>query len=285
MSTATAPAPPQPLRGFFSATDGQQLYHEVWPAIGAARATIVVVHGYGEHCGRYQNPIAALTPRGFELFTFDYRGHGQAGGRRGHIDHFSEYLDDLDRALELARTRGDRPLFLLGHSLGGLIATRYVIARGGDLRGLVLSSPFLGLKLKIPPFKVAAGRLASRWAPKLTLKNGIDVNTLSRDPAVAEAYRRDRFVHHIGTSRWFTETTRAQERCLLDADAVTLPLLTYVGTADAIADPETTRRVFDRFASADKTFTSYPGGYHELMNDTCKDEVLAALASWLDQHL
>jgi acylglycerol lipase len=283
MSTATAA--PQPERGFFAGSDGQQLYHEIWPAAGTPRATVVVVHGYGDHCGRYQNPVAALTPRGFEVFAFDYRGHGQAGGRRGHVDHFSEYLDDLDRAFEVARGRGTRPFFLLGHSNGGLIATRWAIERGHDVAGLVLSSPFFGLKAKVPAVKVAMGRVASRWAPQLTMKNGLDAGDLSRDPAVGAAYLRDRFVHQVATARWFTETQTAQQRCLIDASAITLPLLAYYGDADGIADPDVTRRVCDRIASQDKTVKVFPGGYHELMNDVCKDEVLALLVSWLEAHL
>jgi alpha-beta hydrolase superfamily lysophospholipase len=274
-----------PVSGFFPARDGQQLYHEIWPASGEARATVVLVHGYGEHCGRYQNPVQVLRPRGFELFAFDYRGHGQAGGRRGHIDHFAEYLDDVDRAMELARARGKRPLFLLGHSLGGLIAARWVIERGKDLTGLVLSSPFLGLKVKLPALKLAVGRGASRWMPRLTLKNDLDLSALSRDPAVCEAYARDRFVHRVATARWFTEASAAQQRCRDDATAITLPVLVYAGEADAIADPDATRAVFERIGSKDKKLTMYPGGYHELMNDTCKHEVLKALVEWLEAHV
>ncbi|MBI5478474.1 MAG: lysophospholipase, partial [Deltaproteobacteria bacterium] len=266
----TEPPNGKPQSGFFAARDGQQLYHEIWTPPGEVRATVVVVHGYGEHCGRYQNTVGALRPRGFELFAFDYRGHGQAGGRRGHIDHFAEYLDDLDRALELARARGPRPLFLLGHSQGGLIAARWVIERGQDLAGLVLSSPFMGLKLKVPALKLAAGRVTSRWLPRTTFKNDLDVKTLSRDPAVGEAYARDRFVHRVATARWFTEMSAAQQRCQEQARAITLPVLVYAGDADAIADPAATRAVFDGIASADKKLTMVPGGYHELMNDTCK---------------
>lgn len=275
----------QPESGFFAARDGQQLYQEIWPAAGEARATVLMVHGYGEHCGRYQNPVQALRPRGFELFAFDYRGHGQAGGRRGHVDHFAEYLDDVDRALELARARGPRPVFLLGHSLGGLIATRYVIERGKGLAGLVLSSPFLGLKVKLPALKLAVGRQASKWMPRLTLKNDLDLSALSRDRAVCEAYARDRFVHRVATARWFTETSTAQERSLKEAAAITLPVLVYAGDADAIADTDATRAIFARIGSKDKQLKVYPGGYHELMNDTCKHEVLQALGDWLEQHV
>jgi alpha-beta hydrolase superfamily lysophospholipase len=274
-----------PDSGFFAARDGQQLYHEIWAPSGAATATVVVVHGYGDHCGRYQNPVRSLRPRGFELFTFDYRGHGQAGGRRGHVDRFTEYLDDVDRALEVARARGPRPLFLLGHSLGGLIAARYVVERRMDFAGLVLSSPFLALTARPPALKLAVGRAASRWMPRLTMNNGLDAKTLSRDPAVGVAYDRDRFVHHVATARWFAETSAAQTRCQADARAITLPVLVFAGEADAIADSTITRVVFDRIASTDKTLTVYPGGYHELMNDTCKDEVLTALGAWLESHL
>jgi alpha-beta hydrolase superfamily lysophospholipase len=273
-----------PERGFFAARDGLQLYHEVWPGRTPVRGTVAILHGYGDHGGRFQNPVSVLTAHGFDVATFDYRGHGQAGGRRGHVDHFSDYLDDVARCLELARARNDRPLFLLGHSFGGLITARYVVERTPDTRGVVLSSPFFGLALKVPGFKVALARALSRYMPRLTMKNGVDPALLSRNPDVGEAYTRDHFVHHVATARWFTETVEAQARALTDAGQITLPVLMLVGDADGIAAPEASRRFFERLGSADKALKVYAGGYHELMNDTVKERVLADVVEWLEQH-
>src|SRR5439155_14864220 len=141
MSSAPAPSPLHPTRGFFASRDGLQLYHEIWPVTGTQQGTLLFVHGYGDHCGRYHWPIEHFSARGYECIGFDYRGHGQAAGTRGHCYHFEEYLGDLDAALELARKRSESgPLFVIGHSHGGLIALRYFLERAhGGVRGLALS--------------------------------------------------------------------------------------------------------------------------------------------------
>src|SRR5262249_20134690 len=155
----------------------------IWPASTEARATLLIVHGYGDHCGRYGWPIAHLRARGFDCVAFDYRGHGQAAGARGHCYHFEEVLGDLEAALTLARTPAPKqPILLLAPSHGGLVALRYLLepgARAQDVRGLVLTSPFFGLQLKPPPIKVALGRLLARVAPRLALGSNIPPEHLS----------------------------------------------------------------------------------------------------------
>ncbi|HEY3358723.1 MAG TPA: alpha/beta hydrolase [Polyangia bacterium] len=273
-----------PDRGFFPARDGLQLYHETWPGRAPVRATVAILHGYGDHSGRFQNPINVLTGHGFDVCAFDYRGHGQAGGRRGHVDRFGEYLDDLGRCLEVARRRTDGSLFILGHSFGGLIAVRYLLEHQQGAKGVILSSPFIGLSLKVPAYKAAIARALSRYVPRLTMKNGVNPALLSRDPGVAAAYARDHFVHHVATARWFTETLAAQDRALADAARLTLPLLMLLGDADGIAAPERSRTLFERLGSEDKTLNVYAGGYHELMNDTVKERVLTDVVAWLEKR-
>lgn len=270
-----------PERGFFPAPDGVQLYHEAWSGQAPVRATVAILHGYGDHSGRFQNPVRALTARGCDVLGFDYRGHGQAGGRRGHVDRFAEYLDDVELCLEHARRRADRPLFLLGHSFGGLIAARHLVERRPAITGLILSSPFLGFKLQVPRYKSALARTLSRYVPRLTLKSEVDPHLLSRDPQVGEAYARDHFVHRVATARWFTETQAAQRLALRDAGQISIPVLLLVGDADGIADPEAAHALFDRLGAEDRTLKVYAGGYHELMNDLVKEQVLTDLTDWI----
>jgi alpha-beta hydrolase superfamily lysophospholipase len=275
--------------GFFPARDGLQLYHEVFrpPASsGGGRARLVIVHGYAEHSGRYLETVRYLAGQGYEVLVFDYRGHGQAGGRRGHIDRFDEYLADLDCALDVAGFRdGAVPLFLLGHSQGGLIAIRFVQRHDKGLRGLVLASPFLGLRMKVPRPKVLLGRAASRVWPRLTLPSGIDPAALSHDASVVEAYRRDRLVHRVATARWFTEATQAQADALAWASNVKLPVLLLHGADDAVADPLATEELAGRLGHTDRTLKLYPGAFHELFNDLGREQVLADLNSWILGHL
>jgi alpha-beta hydrolase superfamily lysophospholipase len=278
-----------PATGFFDASDGLKLFCDWYlPADAAAtpRAVIVVAHGYGEHAGRYAQVARRLAAGGFAVMTFDTRGHGQAGGRRGHCDAFDEFLLDLDRACGQARAGvPDRPLAILGHSHGGLVTLRALAEPGRTPKGVaaaVLASPFLGLALKVPPVKAAVGRLASRLFPKLSLPNGIDPKTLSHDSRVAEAYMSDRFNHHVATARWFTEVTAAQAYVAANASHITLPTLWLVAGGDLVADSAAARRVYEA-AGGDKTLRVYDGLYHELLNETDADRerVLGDLEAWL----
>jgi alpha-beta hydrolase superfamily lysophospholipase len=285
VSTAATTAP---LRGFFASRDGLQLYHEIWSAHGPARATLLVVHGYGEHCGRYGFPIAYFTARGYEMVAFDYRGHGQAAGTRGHCYHFEEFLYDLDAALDLAARRAaERPLFVVAHSHGALVALRYFLdpaQRPPQVRGLCLSSPFLGLAMKPPAAKLAVARLASRVVPRLAMSSAIPASDLSHEPAVVAAYTSDRWVHNVATVRWFTEASAAQAYCAAHPQGLKIPLLCQVAGADRVVNVETTRAVFDAVAQRDKQLIVYPDCFHEIFNETERDRIFADLDEWLRGH-
>jgi alpha-beta hydrolase superfamily lysophospholipase len=277
-----------PLRGFFASRDGLQLYHEIWPAHGAAKATVLFVHGYGDHCARYPYASAHFTGRGYDWVTFDYRGHGQAAGTRGHCYHFEEYLGDLDAALQLAHRRaGGRPLYVVATSHGALVTTRYLTdgaSKPPAIRGLVMSSPFFGVSMKVPAVKAAAGRLVSRLIPRLAMSNQIRSEDLSRDPAVVDAHRQDRWTHGVATARWFTEMTAAQAYCQRHAAELDLPLLMLVAGDDRLASAQASRDMFEAMTQADKQFILYPGYFHEVLNDTGRETVFADLEQWLTKH-
>jgi alpha-beta hydrolase superfamily lysophospholipase len=273
----------QHTEGKFSACDSLELYHQAWLPDGEPKAVFVVVHGYGEHSGRYLNPVNYFVPRGLALYAYDLRGHGKSPGPRGHIVHFDEYLADTNAFLKLVQQLNPgHKLFLLGHSLGGLIVSAYVENYPtDDLSGLIMSSAFLGFRMQVPAVKAAVGRVMSSLMPALTMKNDLSAALLSHDLAVVAAYDTDPLNHHVGTARFLTEVTTAQARTLERAGEVKLPLLVMYAGDDQIADPERSRVFFERAASADKTIHGYDGYYHEIFNETNKEVVFKDWECWL----
>jgi acylglycerol lipase len=267
----------------FAAADGLLLTRQAWRPAGAPAAVLAVVHGYGEHGGRYRGFAEDMAARGYESHVYDLRGHGRSGGPRGHLGRFTDYLDDTAVFLDAVREEQPRrPLYLLGHSLGGLIAAAFVEDQRADaLAGLILSSPFLGLGMRVPPLKIGAARLLSLVAPSMKIGNTLDAAALSHDQDVVRAYGVDPLNHHVATARWAAEVLAAQSATLSAAGAIRLPLLVLYADADAVADPDASRELFAGAGSADKTVHCYEGYYHEIFNEIGRETVFADLAAWL----
>ncbi len=276
------------------AADGVRLFRQRWLPDGGATAVVAVAHGYGEHGGRYDELAAALVPAGIAVEVYDLRGHGRSPGRRGHVDRFERYLDDTRRFLAGAAEDHDGlPLFLLGHSFGGLVAALMAeepwrerpsapgSAGAPAPRGVILSSPFL--ELTEPPSrpKLAGARLLSLLAPARDIGNTLVTSDLSHDRDVVRTYETDPLNHHTATARWAVETLAAQRRALDGAARLRLPLLVVYGSEDAIASPTATRALFERAGSPDKTCRCYEGYYHELFNEVGRERPLADLVTWL----
>jgi lysophospholipase len=271
----------------FTAADGLRLARLVWRPPDEARAAVAVVHGYGEHGGRYAQLAEELAATGLTVSAYDLRGHGRSAGRRGHVRRFVEYLDDTALFLDGARREAaGRPLFLLGHSMGGLIAASYAEQRPvDDLTGLVLSAPFLRLAIPVTGAKLFAARVASFVVPTLDVGNSLDASGLSHDGEVVDAYRTDPLNHSVATARWATEMLAAQRHALSAAGSIRLPLLVMVGDDDAVADPAAGRELFAAASSADKTLRRYPGYFHEIFNETGRDVPVADLTAWLQERV
>ncbi len=273
--------------GFFSARDGLRLYWQTArPAdVSAAPAHLALVHGYGEHSGRHQEITAALVGAGYVVHLLDVRGHGQSGGKRAHVERFDDYLQDLElflsRVKEQAAKGGKKPVFLMGHSHGGLIGARYLLDKPGAVDGLVLASPYFRLKLPVPALKLWAGKLVGRVLPSLPLQNELRPEVLTRDVAIQQATRSDPLFLHIATPRWFTESSAAQETVLRRATEFVTPLLVLTGTADVVADPAAGKEFFDAATAKDKTYKSYPGLLHELFHEPERDLVFKDVLGWL----
>jgi len=269
---------------FFDAGDGLRLFFRRW-FVSEAKGLVAIVHGFAEHSGRYGHVVDFLCEAGWSVATFDCRGHGQSGGRRAHIDHFQEYLDDTSSFLDEIKREGfaDKPI-LLGHSQGGLIAASFVQMLPDAVAGLVLSSPFLGLAIKVPAFKAAAGKLLSKIFPTLAMKTGMDPGLLSHDQDVVEKYAADPLVSNIATARWFTEIQKAQETTLQQAGGIRCPLLMLQAGADRVVSAPVSKNLFEGAGSADKIFYEYPDYYHEIFNEVGRNKVLEDLGVWLENH-
>ncbi len=275
----------QHKEGFFSGVDGAELYYQAWQPDGPIRAALLIAHGLGEHSGRYQNVVKALVPQGYAIYALDHRGYGRSSGRRGHINSWAEYREDLHRFAQMARAAAaERPLFLMGHSMGGCIVLDYAGHYPDGWQGVIASAPAVG-KLNIPaPLALVSKLLSSVW-PTLSVSSGLDVTAISRDTAVVEAYQNDPLVHDKGTPRLATEFARVAGETLARAGQFRPPLLLLHGDADRLVNVQNTRDFYAAVPHENKKLIIYPGGYHESHNDLHKEKMLADLAAWLEERL
>jgi alpha-beta hydrolase superfamily lysophospholipase len=245
---------------------------------------VAVVHGINEHGGRYAYVAERLVRDGWLVAALDHRGHGLSGGRRAAVERFDDWVADLDTYLRRVLVDAPRPLFLLGHSLGGLIATVYALHHQDTLAGLVLSSPSVMPPKGLSPATMRTGRILSRVAANLPVV-ALRLDAVSRDPAVVSAYRNDPLVH-LGKVRARTgaEILEAIGEVQRDIGRLKLPLLCVQGTVDLLVDPGAARWVDEHTGSPDHTLRIYEGLYHEVFNEPERDTVLDDVAGWLDSH-
>jgi alpha-beta hydrolase superfamily lysophospholipase len=272
----------------FMSRDGLTIFYRKYQA-NPERAQMVISHGLGEHSGRYGNVIERLLPKGITIWAPDQRGHGQSDGSRGHVLAFDEYLDDLSSLIIMARK--DLPegmkCFLLGHSMGGLIALTCALRVPGMIDGVIVSSPTLGLTATIPVMKSTLGKIMSSIWPGMTLSNEIDAAKLSHDEGVVQAYMNDFLVHDRVSARWFTEFLHAMETVNNQASKIEIPILMQVAGDDYFVDARASKAFYEKLTIEDRTLRFYDGLYHEVYNekDEHREEVLTDLENWLERHI
>jgi len=248
---------------------------------------VVVVHGLGEHSGRYGWLANSLTAEGIAFYGFDQRGHGRSGGCRGDVRSFGDYLDDLAAfEREVRKREPSMPLFLMGHSLGAIVAVLYAFDHQSKLAGLIAASGAFQLASEPGRVPLAAARLLSSFAPCLTRGNGLKPEELSGDPDVIAAFRADPLIGHKVTVRWVTEFFDNYKQAICRAAELHLPLLVLHGRADRIARVDGSEAFFNAAGSSDKTLHIYPGLHHELYNEEAsgRRKVFADLLGWLQTH-
>jgi len=274
----------------FTGADGLSLHGRCWPSKGdpaqAPRGVVALVHGISEHSGRYSAVVDHLTESGFVVYSFDLRGHGESQGRRGHIDNWSQYRDDVQAFLEQVSTRDPGlPIFIYGHSLGALIVAEYVLYRPEGLAGMIASGiPLRPVGVAKLPVVLLAKALSRIW-PTFSISLGVDGARLSRDPERVRAYNEDPMVHHTATARWGTEALNAIDRVKSRMAEIRLPILILHGGADPVNSVEGSHELYETVSSADKELKIYPGGMHEPHNDVNRGEAAEDVEKWLSRQL
>lgn len=254
--------------------------------IAEARAAVVLVHGAGEHHGRYAHVAAYLNERGWDVYSGDLPGWGRSRERKGHIDSFEQYLDTVRLWTEEALDASDkkRPVFLMGHSLGGLVATRFAqcYERRGELSGLILTSPCLELKLPIPAWKAQLAQWLDRVWPTLSMPNGITPDMVSRDTAVQTAYRTDPLNYAKVSVRWFQELHRSMERAWSDRELLEIPVLVLQAGDDGVINADAVE-LFTSGIAGNASFHRFPGLRHEVLNEPEREQILQQMVAWMEE--
>ena len=271
--------------GRFAGCGGLELYRQSWRPAETPRAAVANLHGLGDHSALYPALVEHLVGRRMAVHAFDLRGNGRSPGPRGFVERWEDYCDDLGAFLSLVRRdEPDLPLFLIGNSLGGLIALDYAMHAPAGLRGLVTVSAPLG-RLAVPAPLLALGRVLSRVWPGFSLETGMDLSGLARDPAVIQRILADPLFHRRGTARLSTEVTRAIARVQAGAPTFMLPVLVLHGADDRMVSPAGSRAFAGRAGSPDKRLIEYAGAYHALFADIGGERVLGDVAGWIEARL
>ncbi|HLC35602.1 MAG TPA: lysophospholipase [Anaerolineales bacterium] len=272
--------------GIFKGFGAVDLAFQNWKPDGPVRAILVIVHGFGEHIGRYANVVEGLVPRGYAVWGFDQRGHGNSAGQRGHIGAWREYREDLANFVRyVSANEKNRNLFLLGHSLGSLIAQDYVLHYPDGLRGCILSSILFEPVGAAKPVFVAAAKMLSSVLPTFPLDLRLETSALSRNKDVVEAHERDPLVHHKATPRFATESLKTIEWVKAHSPEWKVPVLILHGDSDRINAPHGSQAFYDMVRIPEKEMRLYSGGYHESHNDLEYPRVASDMDAWMSRYM
>lgn len=247
---------------------------------GKGKDWVIIVHGLGEHCGRYKRLIKVLNDEGFAVYTFDWPGHGKSGGKRGH----ARVEDGIRIIDEIVDEIGKKP-FIFGHSLGGLTVIRYAEVHPDKIKGAVASAPALANRKGVSKFSVGLAKFLGAILPSVTINNTVKPNTLSRNKEAAEQYINDSLVHDrisLSLARGlFVHMRKAHE----EAGNITSPVLILNGTKDVLAPVEGARNFMKELKVRDKTLKEFDGAYHEIFEDPeWGDDFYRAIVDWIKAH-
>ena len=274
------------IDGSFKGVRNTNIYYQAWLPEHEIKAVLLIVHGSSEHSGRYMNVVNHFVPLGYAVYGFDHIGHGRSEGIREFVERFMEYTDTLAIYCEMVKgLQAGKPIFLFGHSMGGLVASYYLLDHQADFRGAVISAPAVKVSDSISRVTIIMGKILSVLAPKMGLLR-LDDNYISRDPKVVEAYVNDPLVFHgKTTARLGAELLKAMQRVTAEAYKISLPFIVVQGSEDKIVDPGGGQMLYAKAGSADKTIKIYNGLFHEVLNEPERARVLKDVEAWLAAHL
>lgn len=274
------------IEGSFKGVRNANIYYQAWLPEGDAKAVLLIVHGLGEHCGRYMNVVDHFVPLGYAVYGLDHIGHGKSEGTREFVQSFEDFTNTLTIYFNMVTEwQTGKPVFLVGHSMGGLIASHYLLDYQANFKGAVISAPAVKVSDSISQTTIIMGKILSALAPKMGLL-GLDANGISRDKEVVEAYVNDPLVFHGKTpARLAAELLKAMLRVTAEAHNLTLPLLIVQGGEDKLVDPDGAQMLYDKASSEDKTIKVYEGLYHEVFNEPERAIVLKDVETWLAAHV
>ena len=272
--------------GYFKGVRGTNIYYQYWLPEGESKAIFLVVHGLAEHSGRYMNVVNHLVPSGYAVYGIDHIGHGKSDGKRVYVKRFQDYTKTLKNYFDMIREwQPEKPIFLIGHSMGGLISAAYLLENQDELSGAVLSGPGIKVPDNISQATIFLGNMLSIIMPKAGLIQ-LDAEGVSRDPAVVDAYINDPLVYTgKTTARLGAELLKATQ-CVKDqAQKIRLPIMIVQGSDDKLVDPSGAQLLYDLVSSKDKTIKIYNGFYHEVFNEPEHEQVLDDVKTWIEAHL
>jgi len=249
-----------------------------------AKAVIVIIHGMGEHSGRYEHVAKKLTDNNFGVIAFDHFGHGKTEGKRGHNPNYNAVLESVSKLIEKAQTVfGEKPIFLYGHSMGGNTVINYVLRKENNLAGVVATSPMLKLAFQPPAWKLSIGKLMQKIAPSITLPSELDTSHISRVQEEVNNYINDSLIHDKISPNFSLSFFDAADWAIENASSLKTPMFLLHGTGDKIIDYKGTESFANNTDKA--TLKLYKDGYHELHNDLCKEEMLQDVVNWLKLNI
>lgn len=272
---------------FFQAKDDVSLFYDTLSAI-SPKASVVFLHGVGEHIGRYEAIFKLFAEQGYSCFGFDQRGFGRSEGKRGHVNSFTDYVDDLAQFIAeiVNRDAPFKPVFLFGHSMGTIVVLSYALQYAFPIQGSIISSCPLKLACWLADVGSFFADGLSAVAPQLNIPNLIDPAELTYDPQVIEAFRHDPFIVRTVSINWLHEFKLARGNILHNADRILLPTLICHGSGDHIASIAGAKSLYEKLGSEDKSLAVFDGLKHELLNHRPDEraEVLRTVFEWLDRH-
>jgi acylglycerol lipase len=276
-----APGPIEPTKTGNLQSGDVSLYTETFLPQGEPKGVALITHGFFEHCGRYREVAHVIVDAGWAAMSYDVRGHGNSGGKRGFVDRYDRYIDDLGRALDAAKQLAPgKPAVLVGHSHGGLITLRALCGdRPPTVAHAIITSPYLGLNMKIPAWQRLLATVASRVLPTLKQAAPLAAEELTSDPQKQAERRADKVCFEFVTVRWFTEALAAHPYVLEHADRIRVPTTWFVAGGDKLANPVASRRVAERTPKS--TYHELAGWMHEVFNEADRDKVFSQVAEIL----